>query len=96
MGEKFEEDWEFTVEELLAYDLASHQGLIDAIFSRARAEYRLEQKLNKIEKLWTSNDVYFKLAKHIPDSVYTAGETSLVVDLEHGCSQWPYLKYLIS
>ena len=76
MGERYEEDWEFTVEELLGYNLAAHTGLIDAIFSRARAEYRLEQKLNRIERLWTSNDVYFKLAKHIPDSVYIAGTTA--------------------
>lgn len=74
MGERYEEDWTLTVEELLSYNLAAHQGLIDAIFSRARAEYRLEQKLNKVQRLWTSVDVYFKLAKHIPDSVYNAGK----------------------
>ncbi|KAF6036157.1 DNHD1 [Bugula neritina] len=77
IGENYEEGWEFTVEEILGYNLAAHQSLIDAIFSRAQAEYRLEQKLNKIERLWTSNDVYFKLAKHIPDSVYTADKSRM-------------------
>ena len=73
MGERYEEDWEFTVDELLGYNLGAQQALIDAIYSRAKAEYRLEQKLTRIERLWSSNDVYFKLAKLIPDSVYAAG-----------------------
>ena len=80
MGERYEESWQFTVEELLSYNLTSHQALIDTVYARAKAEYQLEQKLTKLENLWNSSEVYFQLAKQIPDSVYNAGmETVLTL-----------------
>lgn len=73
MGEKYDTSWQLTVDQLISYQLLEHEALINAIYSRAQSEYQLEQKLNKLEKMWSSNEIYFKLAKHIPDTVYTAG-----------------------
>lgn len=76
MGERYDPSWQLTVDQLISYRLLDHQALIDAVYSRAQSEYQLEQKLTKLEKMWSSNEIYFKLAKHIPDSVYTAGMAS--------------------
>lgn len=72
MGEPYDAEHQFTVEELLAYNLGSHTQTINAIYSAAVAEFSIEQKLVKIRKLWTDKE--FKLAKHIPDSVFKRGK----------------------
>lgn len=83
MGEKYDPVWQLTVEQLISYNLLDHQSLIDAVYSRAKSEYQLEQKLLKLEKMWSSNDIYFKLAKHIPDSVYTAGKSLTIMSADY-------------
>ena len=68
MGEPYEEDYEFTVEELLSYNLASHSNTINNVYAAAVAEFAIEQKLSAIRKTWEEKE--FKVAKHMPDSVY--------------------------
>ena len=71
MGEQYDPDYKFTVEELISFRLGSHRQTIDTIYAAAVAEFVIEQKLVKIKKLWEEKE--FKLAKHIPDSVYRNG-----------------------
>ncbi|XP_064648692.1 dynein axonemal heavy chain 6-like isoform X2 [Lineus longissimus] len=68
MGEQYDPHWKFTVEDLLSYNLGQHSLLINTVYQGAVAEYDLEQKLNRVKKYWEEKQ--FKLAKHIPDSVY--------------------------
>lgn len=72
MGEQYDPSYKFTVEELMAYQLGSHREVIDSIYSAAIAEFAIEMKLEKVKKLWEEKD--FKLAKHIPDSMYKSGQ----------------------
>lgn len=74
MGENYDGSWQPTVAELLSYNLGKHAILIGNIFARAKAEFQLEQKLSKLHKMWNEKDLYFRLAKHIPDSVYSSGQ----------------------
>ena len=76
MGETYDPEHEFTVEELLSYDLASHSTTILDVHAAAVAEYAIEQKLTKIKKLWEERE--FKLAKHIPDSMYKGMKTLIL------------------
>ena len=68
MGEPYDPKHEFSVEELLAYNLGSHAQIITTIYSAAVSEFTIEKKLVKIRKLWQERE--FKLAKHIPDSLF--------------------------
>ena len=68
MGETYDPDHEFTVEELLAYNLGAHADVINSVYAAAVAEFAIEQKLIKIRKMWSERE--FKLAKHIPESVF--------------------------
>jgi len=77
MNENYDASKQFTVADLLAYDLEEHAQLIHTVYLGAIAEYDLEVKINQISKLWEERE--FKLAKHIPDSVLSAkGNTPLV------------------
>ncbi|XP_013418883.1 dynein heavy chain domain-containing protein 1-like [Lingula anatina] len=74
IGEEYEPGWNVTVAELLDLNLGEHSLLINTIYTGAKSEFALEQKLVKLRKLWQEKNL--KLAKHIPDSVYdkdTAG-----------------------
>ena len=68
MGETYDAEHEFTVEELLAYNLGAHADVINSVYAAAVAEFAIEQKLIKIRKMWSERE--FKLAKHIPESVF--------------------------
>uniref|UniRef100_A0A8W8M9M4 AAA+ ATPase domain-containing protein n=1 Tax=Magallana gigas TaxID=29159 RepID=A0A8W8M9M4_MAGGI len=72
MNEPFDPNREFTVSDLLAYDLEQHSELIHQVYLGAIAEYDLELRINQISKFWEEQE--FKLAKHIPDSVITSKE----------------------
>ncbi|XP_056008158.1 dynein heavy chain domain-containing protein 1-like [Ostrea edulis] len=72
MNEPFDPNREFTVSDLLAYDLEQHNELIHQVYLGAIAEYDLELRINQISKFWEEQE--FKLAKHIPDSVITSKE----------------------
>ena len=68
MGEQYDPDHEFVVEELLSYNLGAHSAIINTVYQAALAEFDIEQKLVKMRKLWEEQE--FRLAKHIPDSLY--------------------------
>ena len=74
MGEPYDPEHQFTVEELLSYNLAAHASTINDVYAAAVAEYAIEQKLIKVKKLWEERE--FKLAKHIPDSMYKGEENT--------------------
>lgn len=67
MNETYDSDKQFTVSDLLTYDLEENAALIHSIYLGAIAEYDLELKINQVIKLWEERE--FKLAKHIPDSI---------------------------
>ncbi len=71
LGEQYNPDHQFTVEELLGYDLMAHADTINSIYACAVAEYQIEQNLHKLQKTWTEKE--FTLAKHLPDSLYRRG-----------------------
>ncbi len=68
MGEQFDPDHEFTIQELLFYNLHANGHIINKVYRAALAENTIEQQLGKLRKLWQEKEL--KLAKHIPDSVY--------------------------
>ncbi|GFR96312.1 dynein heavy chain domain-containing protein 1-like, partial [Elysia marginata] len=68
MSEPYEPDHQFTVAELMSYQLSEHADLVHATYMSAIAEYDLEQRLGRITRFW--QDRVFKLAKHIPDSMF--------------------------
>ena len=68
MCEPYEPDHQFTVAELMSYQLSEHADLVHATYMSAIAEYDLEQRLGRITRFW--QDRVFKLAKHIPDSMF--------------------------
>lgn len=72
MGEQFDPEHEFIVDELLSYNLGAHSRLINTVYSAAVAEFAIEQRLVKVQRLW--EDMEFKLAKFIPESVLKRGE----------------------
>ena len=67
MNETYDPKREFTVADLLTYDLEEHAQLIHSIYLGAVAEYDLELKIGHLKKFWEERE--FKLAKHIPDSL---------------------------
>ncbi|XP_052095798.1 dynein heavy chain domain-containing protein 1-like isoform X11 [Mytilus californianus] len=75
MNESYDSDKQFTVCDLLTYDLEENDQLIHSIYLGAIAEYDLELKINQISKFWEERE--FKLAKHIPDSVLSSKEPEL-------------------
>ena len=78
MNESYDSDKQFTVSDLLTYDLEENAQLIHTIYLGAIAEYDLELKINQISKFWEERE--YKLAKHIPDSVLsTKGRTELSI-----------------
>ncbi|KAJ8313858.1 hypothetical protein KUTeg_008419 [Tegillarca granosa] len=70
MNESFDPDKFYTVADLLAYDLDGHSHLIHTIYLGAIAEYDLEINIAQVKKFWEERQ--FKLAKHIPDSIYNS------------------------
>lgn len=70
MNESFDSDKFYTVADLLAYDLDGHSQLIHTIYLGAIAEYDLEINIAQVKKFWEERQ--FKLAKHIPDSIYNS------------------------
>ncbi|KAL3832089.1 hypothetical protein ACJMK2_023767 [Sinanodonta woodiana] len=70
MNEAYDPKKQFTVADLLTYDLEEHAQLIHSIYLGAVAEYDLELKIGQIKRFWEERE--FKLAKHIPDSILLA------------------------
>ena len=64
MGQDNDPSWEFTVADLLSFNLGRYKDLIASICAGAAAEYALELQLNHLARSWREKD--FKLAKHIP------------------------------
>ena len=64
MGQDYDPSWDFTVADLLSFNLGRYKDLITAICAGAAAEYALELQLNQLARAWQEKD--FKLAKHIP------------------------------
>ena len=64
MGQDYDPSWEFTVADLLSFNLGRYKDLISSICAGAAAEYALERQLNQLAWAWQEKD--FKLAKHIP------------------------------
>lgn len=64
MGQDNDPSWEFTVADLLSFNLGRYKHLIASICTGAAAEYALELQLNHLAQSWQEKD--FKLAKHIP------------------------------
>lgn len=64
MGQDYDPSWEFTVADLLSFNLGRYKDLITSICAGAAAEYALELQLNQLAWAWQEKD--FKLAKHIP------------------------------
>ena len=83
MGENFDANREFTVEELLSFNLGAHADIINTVYAAAVSEFAIEQQLVKIRKMWVERE--FKLAKHIPESVYK-GTCSAVTS--RTCTLW--------
>ena len=72
MNEPYMGSSQFTVAELMSYNLTDNADLIHTVYLSAVAEYDLEQQLTGIKRIW--QDKHFKLAKHIPDSMFVKGE----------------------
>lgn len=64
MGQDYDPTWQFTVADLLSFNLGRYKDLIATVCSGATAEYALEQQLERLIRGWQEKD--FKLAKHIP------------------------------
>lgn len=64
MGQDYDPSWEFTVANLLSFNLGRYKDLIATVCAGAAAEYALELQLNQLVRTWQEKD--FKLAKHIP------------------------------
>lgn len=71
MNEPYDPTQQFLVSDLLSYSLVEHADLIQSVFLSAINEYDLELKFGKIRKFWEARE--FKLAKHIPDSLFVKG-----------------------
>ena len=74
MGEQYDAEHEFIVEELLSYNLSSHSKLINTVYAAAVGEFAIEQRLVKVKRLW--EEMEFKLAKYIPESLLKRGRRS--------------------
>lgn len=64
MGQDYDPSWEFTVANLLSFNLGRYKDLITTVCAGAAAEYALELQLYHLARAWEEKD--FKLAKHIP------------------------------
>lgn len=64
MGQDYDPTWNFTVANLLSFNLGRYKDLIAAVCAGAAAEYALELQLNQLARAWQEKD--FKLGKHIP------------------------------
>ncbi|XP_048242736.1 dynein heavy chain domain-containing protein 1-like [Haliotis rufescens] len=73
MNEPYDPTQQFLVSDLLSYSLVEHADLIQSVFLSAINEYDLELKFGKIRKFWEARE--FKLAKHIPDSLFVKEPT---------------------
>ena len=71
MGETLAPPTDFTIEQLLTYDLQMHEQTISTIHSAALAEFLVEKKLTTIESDWSK--VNLKIGKHIPNSFLHKG-----------------------
>ncbi|KAK2146291.1 hypothetical protein LSH36_618g01031, partial [Paralvinella palmiformis] len=71
IGEQYDADMQLTVNDLLSYNLQAHIDVINHVYKAAITEYSIEHRLANISKFWSERE--FKLAKHIPDSVYKKG-----------------------
>ena len=70
MNESYDPKRQFTVADLLTYDLEEHAQLVHQIYLGAVAEYDLELKIGHMKKFWLERE--YKLAKHIPDSLHAS------------------------
>ncbi|XP_025095393.1 dynein heavy chain domain-containing protein 1-like isoform X2 [Pomacea canaliculata] len=68
MNEPYMGNTQFTVAELMSYNLSENAELVHNVYLSAIAEYDLEQLMARIKSLW--QDKNFKIAKHIPDSMF--------------------------
>ena len=68
MGEQLDPTHQFLVDELLSYNLNLHAAMITSVYQAALSEFAVEQQLVKLQHMWQEKE--FKVAKHIPDSVY--------------------------
>ncbi|XP_070211333.1 dynein heavy chain domain-containing protein 1-like isoform X3 [Littorina saxatilis] len=68
MNEPYLGSGQFTVAELMSYNLCDNADLVHNVYLSAVAEYDLEQQMSRIKRVW--HDKNFKLAKHIPDSMF--------------------------
>ena len=66
MGNNFER--ELSVGDLQSLGLSEHRQVIDTVYASAVAEYRVQHQLRLLQAQW--QNLEFKLAKHIPDSLY--------------------------
>ena len=64
LGQDYDPAWEFTVADLLSFNLGRYKDLIASVCAGAAAEYALEVQLTNLTRAWQERD--FKLAKHIP------------------------------
>lgn len=71
MNEPYMGNTQFTVAELMSYNLSENAELVHNVYLSAIAEYDLEQLMARIKSLW--QDKNFKIAKHIPDSMFVKG-----------------------
>ena len=81
MNEPYMGSGQFTVAELMSYNLCDNADLVHSVYLSAVAEYDLEQQMSRIKRLW--QDKNFKLAKHIPDSMFIKGASDCVNVCKH-------------
>lgn len=81
MNEPYMGSGQFTVAELMSYNLCDNADLVHSVYLSAVAEYDLEQQMSRIKRLW--QDKNFKLAKHIPDSMFIKGASDCVNMCKH-------------
>lgn len=74
MNEPYAGNAHFTVADLLSYNLSDNSQLVHSVYLSAVQEYDLEQRIAQIKRFWQEKN--FKLAKHIPDSMFANGENS--------------------
>lgn len=68
IGDVYDPKRELLLNELLDYQLDEQEQFIDQVCQNALAEYDLELQITQLAKFWSERE--FKLAKHIPDSIY--------------------------
>ncbi|KAL8594105.1 hypothetical protein ACOMHN_000817 [Nucella lapillus] len=68
ISEPYVDSSQLTVADLMSFNLSDNADLVHSVYLSAVAEYDLEQQMGRIKRLW--QDKNFKLAKHIPDSMF--------------------------